>query len=48
MTTEHTHDTDCTVNPETNTCDACGVEHGEPCPECGGCAFHTSNCSEVR
>ena len=43
---EHTKDSDCTVDPATNLCTGCGVEHGEPCFQCGGRGFHTNDCCE--
>ena len=42
---EHTRDSDCTVDPETNLCSICGVEYSEPCIECGGHAFHLEGCT---
>ncbi len=42
---EHAKDSDCTVDPETLCCTECGVGHGcEPCPFCGGVAFHVGDC----
>ena len=38
----HARDTDCTVDPKTDTCVRCGVYHGDPCPHCGGRGFHAS------
>ena len=38
----HIKDTDCTVDPETGY----GVDHGEPCEECGRRAFHAPGCRE--
>jgi hypothetical protein len=43
---DHRKDEDCTVDPQTGTCIACGVEHGDPCPECGGRAYHEDRCRE--
>jgi len=40
----HSKDSDCTVDPETGCCTVCGVEHGEPCPECGMRAYHSKDC----
>ena len=40
----HTKDADCIVNPETNLCVDCGVEHGDPCVDCGGRGFHLPAC----
>lgn len=40
----HTTDTDCTVDSRTDTCTACGVHHGDPCPDCQGRAFHNPGC----
>jgi len=36
----HTTDQDCTVDPRTNCCRECGVEHGDPCDVCHGRGFH--------
>jgi hypothetical protein len=41
----HNKDADCTVDAETGLCTVCGVLHGEPCDECGGCGFHGDACS---
>lgn len=35
----HSRDSDCTLDA-TDTCTACGVYHGDPCPDCGGRGFH--------
>ncbi|HAX81607.1 MAG TPA: hypothetical protein DCY40_03430 [Actinobacteria bacterium] len=40
----HTRDDQCDVDPETDTCRGCGVGHGDPCPDCGGEAFHVEGC----
>lgn len=40
----HTKDSDCTINPDTLLCDACGVDHSDECPECGGRGFHKDTC----
>ncbi len=40
----HTHDSQCTVDPDTACCEVCGVEHGEPCRHCGGSGFHRDDC----
>ncbi len=45
---EHEQDADCTVDPETNLCVVCGVEHAEPCPDCGGRGFHKPDCPVLR
>ena len=37
----HVDDSQCTVDPSTNCCKVCGVEHGDPCPACHGRAFHS-------
>ena len=41
---EHTTDSDCTINPETDCCVECGVYHGDNCPHCGERAFHADGC----
>lgn len=40
----HERDEDCTVDPKTDCCTACGVYHGDPCPECKGRGFHKAGC----
>ena len=35
----HIQDEDCVVRRD-HTCCICGVYHGDPCPTCGGRAFH--------
>lgn len=45
---DHTKDSDCTVDPETQCCIYCGVWHGEECPECKGRGFHNEGCSEYE
>lgn len=42
----HTKDAHCIVNPNTDLCVSCGVQHGEPCASCGGRGFHTEECSD--
>ena len=42
--TNHTKDSDCTVNEETGLCDVCGVGHSDECPDCGGRGFHKPVC----
>lgn len=44
---EHTKDSDCKVNPNTGTCEVCGVYHGDACPLCGGRGFHKPLCREL-
>ena len=46
MKTMHEQDCDCTVDPETNCCTVCGVEHSDPCDVCGGRGFHKFDCSK--
>lgn len=45
--TDHQKDSDCTVDPETNLCTICGVDHSEPCPDCNGRGFHALTCPQV-
>ena len=45
---DHTKDSDCTVDPLTNCCKVCGVDHSEPCLECGGKGYHSPNCPELQ
>lgn len=40
----HRQDEECIVDPDTNLCIGCGVEHGEACGSCGGRAFHKPAC----
>ncbi len=43
-TERHTHDDQCIV--EHGICAHCGVGHGgDPCPGCGGTAFHREGCT---
>lgn len=42
----HTRDEDCTLDA-TDTCDVCGVWHGDPCPACGGRGYHRTGCPEI-
>lgn len=42
----HARDEDCTIDPATNCCVACGVEQGPPCQECGGRSFHRPGCPD--
>ena len=44
--TAHNLDSDCTVDPETDTCRTCGAGHGEPCPQCDARAYHATGCPE--
>lgn len=44
----HTRDTDCTIDPRTDSCVVCGVHHGDACPLCGGRGFHTDTCEHQR
>lgn len=41
----HERDEECTIDPETEMCRVCGVDHSGQCPACLGRGFHTSNCS---
>jgi hypothetical protein len=41
----HRQDSDCDLNPETLICRICQVDHGAPCPACGGRAFHNTPCA---
>lgn len=45
--TVHTKASQCTVDPETNLCSECGVDHSEPCPTCGARAFHAEGCGQI-
>lgn len=40
----HWIDTDCTVDPQTDTCEVCGVYHGDECGLCGGRGYHNPGC----
>lgn len=46
-TRPHEADEDCTIDPATGLCFVCGVEHGDPCPECGATAYHRPDCPET-
>lgn len=42
---DHRHDEDCDVDPETDACRVCGVDHsGPPCRDCGRVGFHRVGC----
>ena len=43
---EHTKDSDCTVVD--GLCIICHVGHDDPCPDCGGQAFHNPGCWEYE
>lgn len=43
----HMSDGDCTLGDD-DCCTGCGVYHGDPCPECEGCGFHTATCEADR
>lgn len=40
----HEKDSDCTVNPDTQTCSVCFVDHSRECPDCHQRGFHLSAC----
>jgi hypothetical protein len=44
---EHSQDSDCNVNPETDCCTVCGVMHGAACTVCGQKAYHRPDCNEL-
>lgn len=44
---EHSKDSDCTVDPETGECVECHVWHDDPCPDCGGRGFHKEDCPQM-
>ena len=41
----HEKDSDCDVDPQTNCCRVCGVDHSGQCPVCGGRGFHKEGCA---
>lgn len=41
---EHTKDTDCVVDSETDCCVVCGVMHGDACEGCAQRGFHVEGC----
>lgn len=43
----HGRDSDCNIG-KNGCCVVCGVEHGAPCPSCGGTGFHTAECPTVE
>lgn len=44
---QHTADSECDVDPRTECCRGCGVEHGTPCSACGGRGYHVDGCEEI-
>jgi hypothetical protein len=42
---DHDSDAHCTLDA-TDSCETCGVFHGEPCAECDGRGFHAERCQE--
>jgi hypothetical protein len=40
----HAQDSDCTLDQTTGCCTGCGVQHGDPCTDCGGRGFHKEDC----
>jgi hypothetical protein len=40
----HQKDSDCTVDPATNSCSVCNVDHSGLCYECGGRGYHGVGC----
>jgi len=43
---EHTQDSDCSVDPATDSCRGCGVDHSAKCYLCAGRGFHKPGCPE--
>lgn len=43
---EHTKDSDCTVGDD-GLCIECGVDHSDPCENCGGAGFHKPDCISI-
>ena len=43
----HATDTDCTIDPATDCCTICGVDHSGECPDCHGRGFHRPGCPEL-
>jgi hypothetical protein len=43
---DHQQDEDCAghIDPSTNLCKVCGVEHGDMCPGCTGRGYHRPGC----
>ena len=46
-TKEHTQDADCTIDPDTDSCEHCGVDHSGDCPDCQGKGFHADSCPQM-
>ena len=44
---DHDCDADCAphIDPKTCMCRVCGVEHGDPCPDCNGRGYHADGCT---
>lgn len=43
----HTQDSDCTVDPETQFCTGCDVDHTDECRDCKGRGFHNEGCPSL-
>ena len=46
---EHRCDADCAgyIDPETDLCTICGVDHGSHCIVCAGRGYHKDGCPEL-
>ena len=45
--TAHTRDTDCDVDPATDSCRTCSVDHSGECGRCKGRGYHVTGCPEI-
>lgn len=43
---QHTRDEDCDIDPATDCCRTCGVDHGGECLTCEGRGFHKLGCPD--
>ncbi len=42
--TAHAKQEDCTVDPNTECCSTCGVDHSRECPDCHKRGYHSDTC----
>lgn len=44
---DHARDEHCSINGDTDCCTVCGVDHSQPCRDCGGGGFHSCDCAKL-